>query len=264
MSFTFNSVVFANLGVTVLDGWEVTGATTRPLKAVGLPGASRVWYASGDSSACVVEFPVRIQAATAAALITALDAINAALTTTADAALSYYYTDRAWLARWDGVALRCPVLNTTTLQTRIRFLAQPNMLATSATTGSVSITGTPQTVYIPGPNLSSGLVAGNAVTAPVLTLRNTSSAIASSGLIILNATTGDYITYLDTVPNNRYVRFNCDLRKAYTSPDGTTWTEVLGKVASDWLTIQGGVAATLSVVGCGGGTLSWSYTGRFL
>jgi len=264
MSFTFNNVDFGTLGVTVLDNFELPGATSKPVRPIGLPAADKVWYEQGECEPVEITFPVRIAAATAGALQTALDLINTALTTTVDVTLSYWYTDRHWNARWDGKALRMPVLNTCTLETTIRFLAQPNMLATSPSTGNVAITINPQTIWVPGPIEASGVIAGNTIVAPILILRNTAAEIAADGLEIWNYVTGAYLDYVDSVPDETYVKFDCDTRRSYASVDGTTYTEVIGKVTTNWLTFTGGAAARLVVIGCAGGTLSWSYRGRFL
>lgn len=265
MSFTFNGIAFSSYGVEVIEGFTPTGATSNPVSAIGLPAAARVWYQRGEAAPIEIEFPVRIQAASAGALVTALDNIHAALSTTDDKALEFWYTDRYWLARWDGRALRMPVLNTTTLTTTIRFLAQPNMLKSgSEESGSCVITTNPQTVYVPGPLVGDGVCAGNTTTAPVLILENTGASIAAAELEIWNYVTGDYLNYSDSVPTTTWVKFDCATRIAYTSPDGSTWTPQTGRVSTNWLTFTGGAAAQLVVIGCAAGELSWTYRGRFL
>lgn len=264
MSFTFDGTDFSTLGVTVLNTFELSGATSRPVRSVGLPAADRVWYERGESKPVAVKFPVRIAAASSAALQAALDDINAALSTDDDAELSYWYSDRVWLARWDGEALQLPVLNTCAFETTITFLAQPNMVAVDAEEDDATITTDPQTVWIPGPLEASGVVDGNAAVAPTLILENTGGDIAAGDLEIWNYATGAYIDYADAVPDTTFVKFDCDARRCYVSADGLTWTEVFGKVSTNWLTITGGSAAQLRVVGCAGGELSWSYRGKFL
>ena len=379
MSFTFNSLAFANYGVTVLAGWEPRTATNRPVKGYGLPASDKIWYQQELSAPIEVVFPVRIQGSN---LQTTLDSVQAALSSTDDdAVLSFWYADRHWLARWDGIALKCTVLNTTTVTTTIRFLAQPNMIATSASPSSVSITTNPQTVYIPGPLVGDGVVAGNAPVGPVITLRNTGTAIAQNNnevqtitpagtwtsgtytlevtyangtsettaaialtataatiktalaalngltdadltvtggplnatgpvvpvvitfigayantpmaMILINVTgivgggtatvaettggssasvfqlwnytTGDYVNYTDSIANGVYVKWDCDARRVYVSTNGTDWTEQSGKVSTNWLTILGGTAARMTVIGVTTtATLSWTYSGRYM
>lgn len=262
MSFTFNSIDFTNLGVIVLSGWEPRTATNRPVKGYGLPASDKIWYQQELAEPIEVVFPVRIQGSN---LKTTLDAVNAALATDDDVALSFWYTDRQWLARWDGVALKCKPLNSTTVLTEIRFLAQPNMIATSASPSSVAITTNPQTVYIPGPLVGDGVVAGNAPVGPVITLQNTGTVIAASVFQLWNYTTGDYLDYTDAIENGVYVKFDCDARRLYVSTDGTNWTEQTGKVTTNWLTILGGAAARMTVIGVTTtATLSWTYSGRYM
>ena len=264
MSFTFNGVDFSDFGVEVISGFEIIGATSMPSRALGLPAAARVWYSQGDSTATQIEFPVRIQVPTPDLLVLALDYINATLRTDSDAVLSYWYPDRHWMARWDGVALRCPVLNTCTLQTRIKFLAQPNMFANAQSAGTITITGSPQMFYVPGPLSDSGLVDGNAVVGPVFVLHNTGGDILAGAFQLWNRDTGDHINATDTIPSGFYVRFDTETRRVWVGVDGVNWTEVFGKVTTNWLNIAGGTSPALTQIGCTAGTLSWSYNGRYL
>lgn len=263
MSFTFNSVPFANYGVEVTNDFQLTGAASYPIASIGLPAAPKVWYYQAPTERVEITFPVRIKSTTPALLFAALDSINAALKTTADAVLTFGYTDRSWMARWDGQPLRLGTLNSAAFHTTIRFYAQPTMVATTPVSASKSLTASPQTVYVPGPNSNSGVVSGNAETWPVLIVKNTGAEIASGALQITNAVTGDSIVYGDTIPTNRYVKFDCATRICSVSTDGTTYTAVTGKVLTSWLTFTGGAAANLLVVGCAAGTLYWTYTARY-
>jgi hypothetical protein len=100
---------------------------------------------------------------------------------------------------------------------------------------------------------------------PILTVKNTTGATLAAGTLeVWNYDTGDYLDFADLVPNNSYVRWDCETRRCYTSTDGTTFAEVAGKVSTNWLTILGGDAAQMRILGCSAGTLYWTYRGRYL
>ena len=258
--FTFNGIDFSIYGLGIDNDFEYPGASNRRVDAIGLPGVNKVLFSRAVSEPVEIELPVRIAASSAATLATYLTSIEAGLVTTEDKLLVIpaSYTDRGWMARWNGSQLMYSRRGPCVVRTSITFLAQPEKAAATDTTGTQAITGS-TTFTIAG--------AGNLYARPTWTFKNThENEITAGALEAWNTAVGDSFVYTQPVPSNHYVRFNSETRTAYTSSDGSTWTPCNpGAVTcgSDWLTIKGGVANTMAVLGAVTGTLSWTYTARY-
>jgi hypothetical protein len=268
MSFIFNSVTFANYGVEVQYDWRIAGASARSLKTLPLSGADRLYFSpNGQAQPIEIVFPVQIIAATSALLKSYIDSINAALRTTAPAALSFttWQAARTWLAMWDQVPLSYEILNDCVVATTIKFIANPYMTSTTLASSNANVTADPTEIWVPGPTSGDGTVEGNALCLPTYILRNTGGAIAADDLEIWNYHTGDLVRWNDTLDDETYLRFNCLTGVVETSPDGSTYTEQVGKLigSSEFLPLQGGIANKLIVIGCAGGNLAWTYYGRY-
>ncbi len=268
MSFVFNSVTFANYGVEVQDGWKVAGASARSLKTLPLSGADKLYFSpNGQAQPITISFPVLIKAATPTLLKSYIDSINAALRTTAPAALllSAWQSARTWLAMWDQVPLQYDPISDYCYSTAITFIANPYMTSTTLADDDADVTADPTEIWVPGPTSGDGAVEGNALCLPTYILSNTGGAIAANDLEIWNYHTGHMVRWTDTLANGYYLRFNCDTGLVETSADGVTYTEQVGKLTGspEFVPLQGGIANKLIVVGCAGGNLAWTYYGRW-
>ena len=257
--FTFNAIDFGIYGLTIGDEFETPGAANRRVDSIGLPGANKVLFSRAVSAPVEIEIPVRIAASSAANLVTNLGLIEAGLLTTTDTLLSIpvAYSDRGWLARWDGEQLRYRRRGTCAVSTTIKFLAQPEKAGATPTTGSQAISGTTNFTIAAG---------GNLYTRPIWTFRNTAVTAIAAGLEMWNTTVGDSLIYNNAIPAGHYIKYYSDTYECYYSADGSTWTAAAANAVTagaDWLTLKGGISNAISVLGATTGTLSWSYTARF-
>jgi hypothetical protein len=259
--FSFNGQA---LTLDVLDGFAINVIGQSSLETNGLPAATKVISYRGLSMPVEVIFPVRITGTSLSNLLANVNTIKGYLSApTADAVLTFTtaYSDRSWMGQWDGV-MPLHFLSKTRLTTEIRFVCQPTMTATTPTTYTglawaagvikAPVTASPQTV-----------IAGTALTPALYTFSNTGADVAATAFTVTRG--GDTITYSDAVPTGTYLRINSETHQAWTSPNGSTWTEVNGKItgSADWVRLSGGTQNTIAVGGVTACTLTIVYTGRF-
>lgn len=260
-AFTFNGIEFSTYGLSVEKPFTHPGQTNQLIDAIGLPGTNKVIFGRRESAPVTVEFNCRIAASSTSALASNLDALSKALITTTDAALVYavLYSGRQWLARWDGQPLTLQSVNKTCVKTVIRFLAQPVMTGTSATAATHTISANPTTISV--------TATGTVQAQPTWTLTNTGATQIASGQIeIWNTTTGETLRYDDVLPAGYRLRINSEAHTVHWSADGVTWTDATAKAvgSSSFITLNGGVANSITVFGFTSATLAISYYGRYL
>ena len=267
--FLYNGIDYADLGLCVADGVKLPGGYSRPLQIKGLPASNDVWINRGVSQPVTVEFPCRIAGATHEALMNNLDAIKSALSKPVfSAPLYYFYEDRYHLAMWDGNELELtpngPVTSCLSVDTVIRFVAQPNVLYNTLRTGTATIDSNPDSFNVP----NAGTVDGNTY-APVCwdITNNYESEIGEGDFQLSNYTTGHMITFAMAIPAGYTLRIDRPNMKALlgTGTNYDEYEDVTDYISGDedWCAVLGGVQNRIDVVGVTYGTVYYSYRGRF-
>ena len=268
LGFTFNSVNFETYGLQVERGYTPPARPGREKSARGLPGTDSVIISRGTSRPLDIELPCRIKGVDNATLLSYLDTLETNLETTTTAALiiSFWRSDRYWLAQWDGVPLVYRSLNPTCVKTTIRFIAQPNAYGNTEYNDHRAVAANPTTMWIPGPIEASGTVAGNSETYPVWEITNSGGDIASGEFQLWNYDTGDYIQYNDTFVDGAVIKIDSATGRFWLDLAGGGYVEQTGKITGSpkGVPLTGGVAGELRVIGMTGGDIEWTYRGRFI
>jgi len=267
--FIYNGIDYADLGLCVADGVKLPGGYSRPLQIKGLPASNDVWINRGVSQPVTVEFPCRIAGATHEALMNNLDAIKAALgAPTYPVPLYYFYEDRYHNAMWDGQELELtpngPVHTCLSVDTVIRFVAQPNVLYNTLRTGTATIDSNPDSFNVP----NAGTVYGNTY-APVCwdIVNEDESEIGEGEFQMANYTTGRMISFSQAIPAGYTLRIDRPNMKALlgTGSNYEEYEDVTISISGDedWCAVLGGAQNRIDVIGMVDGEISYSYRGRF-
>jgi len=184
------------------------------------------------------------------------------------APLYYFYEDRYHLAMWDGNELELtpngPVTSCLSVDTVIRFVAQPNVLYNTLRTGTATIDSNPDSFNVP----NAGTVDGNTY-APVrwLYTNEDEAEIAEGAFQIFNYTTGRMITFAGAIPSGYTLRIDRPNMTALlgTGEDIEQYVDVTEQIQGDedWCAVLGGVQNRIDVIGMPDGLVSYQYRGRF-
>ena len=267
--FIYNGKDFADYGLCVAEGVKLPGGYSRPLQLKSLPAANYVLISRGMSHPVMLEFPCRISGATHEIMMNNLDAIKSALSKPVfSAPLYYFYEDRYHLAMWDGNELELtpngPVTSCLSVDTVIRFVAQPNVLYNTLRTGTATIDSNPDSFNVP----NAGTVDGNTY-APVrwLYTNEDEAEIAEGAFQIFNYTTGRMITFAGAIPSGYTLRIDRPNMTALlgTGEDIEQYVDVTEQIQGDedWCAVLGGVQNRIDVIGMPDGLVSYQYRGRF-
>ncbi len=267
--FIYNGKDFADYGLCVAEGVKLPGGYSRPLQLKSLPAANYVLISRGMSHPVMLEFPCRISGATHEIMMNNLDAIKSALgAPTYPVPLYYFYEDRYHNAMWDGQELELtpngPVHTCLSVDTIVRFVAQPNMIYNVLQGASMNINYDPVTFHIP----PVGVADGNTY-APVrwLYTNEDEAEIAEGAFQIFNYTTGRMITFAGAIPSGYTLRIDRPNMTALlgTGEDIEQYVDVTEQIQGDedWCAVLGGVQNRIDVIGMPDGLVSYQYRGRF-
>jgi len=270
-SFIFDGTDMRSHGLTVVD-WDipefppVIAEAHTPLE--------------GDTEISSVSFGPReitldcaVTATSEANLQTAMDAIkkvcNPLLTdkvlTIDDAEPSRQYRGRFLAASSQRVKGKWGAIFSFT------FLGRPYKEATSATTGTDTISADPEAWAISS-------VTGTANRIPLMVyVRNTTGGNTTNAIVLTNTTNSETITWTGTLEDDRWLRFGffatdgryeTSISKSdSTGADATAedYTSVIsGYTSGDWVRLKGGETNNLTIAGLSAGSIAWEYTGRYL
>lgn len=166
-----------------------------------------------------------------------------------------------WKARYSSGLEDMEYMGLTAASFKLKFVC-PDPIAystTSRTTPDISIDADPKTFNLE----SATAIPGNWYAKPIYIVK----AVNGSNTVILsNTTTGETLTWASTMDNGIWLKVDCELFLVSLSGDsGASWTASMSYVSGSFPRLKPGVQNAFSIEGVNsGGTLSISYSGRFL
>jgi len=193
------------------------------------------------------------------AIKTALDPLNGAKTLRFDR-----QSDRYWYAILTGSIAEEPRGNYACFLT-LPFMAADSRAYSTTTRSSpdFTITTTPQTLTVEsGPTAVSGTADADCV----WVIKNTSGSTVTS-LILNNTTKSESVTWTGSLLNGSWLRIDTDRGVIETSTDsGANWSVNMTGVSGSFVlpTLKPGVTNSVTLTGLSAGTVTLTYTARYL
>ena len=167
---------------------------------------------------------------------------------------------------WKGVlasALDPQYQNPSSVKLQLQFVCvDARAYRTTDVSTDYTISATPQALTIP----ATGAVVGNAKPDPTWIIKNTSGGSVSS-IVFANSTTGETVTLTATLANNNWLRITTGMGGTVekSTDSGGSWTSAISYASLPLVpSLAPNVANSITVTGLSAGTLSLTYTPRYL